>query len=380
MAAAKQMGLFRRGHILNILSAYSKLPTKPLDSHIRSYFHQRKTADLRETREVADIVYDMVRHKLYLETAAQKSQWEEMLKVYIDPEFRTKQRTSGLPTHLKFSFPEPFVEIMRNVYGRKTEMLLSALNHRPPLTIRVNTFKTSCAQLLQKWRTEDHLGVRKCSSSLYGLQIISRGAVNLFAMEDFKQGKFEVQDEASQLCSFQVPATPHMSILDFCAGSGGKSLAIAPLMQNKGQLYLHDIRPALLLEAKKRLKRAGVQNAQITTDLKRLKGKMDIVVVDVPCSGTGTLRRNPDLKWKFSLEGLKELILKQFSIVEEAQTYLKPGGELVYTTCSILPQENLEIVQRIEEKLNFKLVAEPFHTSPLLNDMDGFFTARLTRK
>ena len=366
--------------MLNILSAYTKLTAKPLDSHIRAYFHQRKTVDLREKREVADTVYELVRHKLYLETAAQKPQWEDMLKAYLDPEFRSKQRTSGLPTHLKFSFPEPFVEILRNVYSRKTEMLLSALNHRPPLTVRVNTLKSSCSDLLHKWRTVDRLGVRKCSSSLYGLQLITRGAVNLFAMEDFKQGKFEVQDEASQLCSFQIPAAPHLSILDFCAGSGGKSLAIAPLMQNKGQLYLHDIRTVLLQEAKKRLKRAGVNNAQIVTDLKRLRGKMDIVVVDVPCTGTGTFRRNPDLKWKFSLEGLKELVQKQFGIVEEAQRYLKPGGELVYTTCSILPQENLEMVQRIEERLGFTLVAEPFLTSPLLSDMDGFFTARLKRK
>ena len=378
--AAKQMSVFRRGHVVSILSAYAQDSSRPLDSHIRGYFRQKEAATLKDKKEVADTVYDLVRHKLYLETTTKKSDWKDLLHSYLQPDFREKQRTCGFPLHIKYSFPQSLVEILSNIYSNKTESLLAALNNRPPLTIRVNTLKTSTSDLMQKWRLKDHINVRKCSTSLYGLHILPRNDVNLFALEDFKEGKFEVQDEASQLCAFQIPAKPHVSVLDYCAGAGGKSLAIAPLMHNTGQIYLHDIRPSLLQEAKKRLKRAGVRNAQIVTNLGKLKGSMDIVVVDVPCTGTGTLKRNPDMKWKFTIDGLKDMLKKQFEIVEDAKKYLKPGGELVYTTCSILPQENLEMIQRLEERLSLHLVSEPFRTSPMFSTMDGFFTARLKLK
>jgi len=150
-------------------------------------------------------------------------------------------------------------------------------------------------------------------------------------------------------------------------------------MQNQGVLYLHDIRPGILVQAKKRLKRAGVQNAQIcsSTDpnLQALKGNMDWVLVDAPCSGSGTYRRNPDLKWKFSEKMLEELINLQREIVKKALPYLKPNGHLVYATCSLFEEENEEQVKFFLKNHSLELSEEVFSTAPTSNQMDGFFGA-----
>lgn len=379
MATPKAMSIFRRGHTLHILSSFAFTGTKPLDGHLRSYFLLHKALGAHDRREVADTVYDIVRHKLYLETVSRSTNWEELLKTYLRPGFHEHRRASNLPLHIRHSFPQPLVEILTNIYGGRTESVLASLNRRAPLTIRVNTLKTSVSDLMQKWREDDSISVRKCAESTIGLQMISRN-VNLFGLEEFKKGLFEVQDEGSQLCAAQVPAAPGLSLLDFCAGAGGKSLAIAPKMKKKGVIYLYDIRPHILAEAKKRMKRAGVQNVQFIDDLEKLKTKVDIVLVDAPCSGTGTIRRNPDIKWKFTIEKLNELVEKQFSILQEAVKFLKPTGELVYTTCSLLPQENSELIHRAKTALSLEPCGPPFHTSPLSHDMDGFYTVRLKFK
>jgi len=193
---------------------------------------------------------------------------------------------------------------------------------------------------------------------------------------------FEVQDEGSQLIADLIEATPRDHVLDYCAGSGGKTLAFAPKMQHKGQIYLHDVRLPALMEAKKRLCRAGIQNAQIllpddNSKKKLLKKSMDWVLVDVPCSGTGTLRRNPDMKWNFQPDTIEKLIDKQQQIFEEALPFLHPQGSIVYATCSILPQENEEQIAYFIKKFKMKIVNAPFRSTPLSNGMDGFFGAVL---
>jgi 16S rRNA C967 or C1407 C5-methylase (RsmB/RsmF family) len=166
--------------------------------------------------------------------------------------------------------------------------------------------------------------------------------------------------------------------MDYCAGAGGKTLAFAPHMQNSGQVFLHDVRKHALLECRKRLKRAGIQNAQqIASDdtarLKKLKKKMDWVLVDAPCSGTGTLRRNPDMKWKFETQMLQRLIGQQRMIFEKALSFLKPGGRIVYGTCSILKEENQEQTDHILRTYPLEIEGEILKTVPRVGEMDGFY-------
>jgi 16S rRNA C967 or C1407 C5-methylase (RsmB/RsmF family) len=198
-------------------------------------------------------------------------------------------------------------------------------------------------------------------------------------MEEFKNGLFEVQDEASQLVSFLLDAKPGQQVLDFCSGSGGKTLGFAHKLSARGQIYLHDIRDYVLGEAKKRLKRAGIQNAQVLyfNDPKksRLKKTMDWVLVDAPCSGSGTLRRNPDMKWRFNPSSIENLEQEQRQIFTEALSYVKPGGKIIYATCSILPQENQDQVNYFLSKFPLKLLQAPLETFPVDGGMDGFFAA-----
>ena len=203
--------------------------------------------------------------------------------------------------------------------------------------------------------------------------------LHLAALPEFRSGLFELQDEGSQLVAQLIRAKEGDEVLDFCAGSGGKSLAFASSMRGKGQIYLHDVRSSILLQAKKRLKRAGIQNAQIATSHSKakqlLKKRMDWVLVDAPCTGTGTLRRNPDLKWKFTEETLQKLQMEQRDIFKEALTFLKPGGRIVYATCSLLKEENEEQAAYFQCCHNLKLIAPFFCSTPQVGEMDGFFAA-----
>jgi 16S rRNA (cytosine967-C5)-methyltransferase len=170
--------------------------------------------------------------------------------------------------------------------------------------------------------------------------------------------------------------------LDYCGGAAGKSLAIAPFTQGKGQIFVHDIRKTILMEAKKRLRRAGVQNYQLNNDkedIRRiLRNKCDWILLDVPCSGTGTIRRNPDLKYKFSLERLEETLHTQEKIFEESLDLIKPNGKIVYVTCSILKEENINQIMKFCRKFGVKIDNDTiFQTEPKSKRMDGFFSVTL---
>ena len=194
-----------------------------------------------------------------------------------------------------------------------------------------------------------------CKFSPCGIEFHKR--INFFELEEFKAGFFEVQDEGSQLMADLVDAAPGQSVLDYCAGSGGKTLAFAPKMQEKGQIFLHDIRPFALQEARKRLRRAVIQNAQIVLpdhqNLKRLKKKMHWVLVDVPCTGTGTMRRNPDMKWNFTRETLERLMGQQRTIFEKALSFMRPDGRIVYATCSLLKESKSGSVRTLPQNISF---------------------------
>jgi 16S rRNA (cytosine967-C5)-methyltransferase len=225
-----------------------------------------------------------------------------------------------------------------------------------------------------------------------------------FNTQAFKDGWFEMQDEGSQIAALLVEAKPGEKVIDFCAGAGGKTLAIAATMQNKGRILAWDSSAARLKQMQKRLARAGVSNVvtHVLTDesdpfIKRHKDSADWVVVDAPCSGSGTWRRNPDLKWRFTPEDLQEVKALQASILASAARLVRPGGRLVYITCSVFADENLQQVKQfIETHARFKVapVGKIWNTlakeseggiphlrlSPHEDGTDGFFAVVLTRQ
>jgi len=220
------------------------------------------------------------------------------------------------------------------------------------------------------------------------------------AGKSFQDGLVEIQDEGSQLVAALVGARPGMQVADYCAGAGGKTLAIAAGMNNKGRVVAMDVLDSRLDRSAQRLRRAGVHNVERRSIvdnakwLKRQKGNFDRVLVDAPCTGTGTWRRNPDGRWTLQPEDLAELVPKQSDILDQASRLVKPGGRLVYATCSVLPAENERQIEAFVERhtdfavtpiaeldLPSELAAGPYlRLSPLKHGTDGFFGAVLTRQ
>jgi len=231
--------------------------------------------------------------------------------------------------------------------------LANALNEPAPLDLRVNTFKAKREQV-QKALAEVGIEALPTPYSPWGLRVVGKPALN--KLDVFTRGEVEVQDEGSQLLALLTDAKRGEMVVDFCAGAGGKTLALGAVMRNTGRLYAFDTSGGRLAALKPRLARSGLSNvypAQIANErddrIKRLVGKIDRVLVDAPCSGLGTLRRNPDLKWRQSPASVKELQALQTTILASAARLLKPGGRLVYATCSLLKAENEDVVAAFNE-------------------------------
>jgi len=367
---------FREHHLFQILNLYER-QSLPLDLFLKNYFHEHHAVGSKDRRFIAENVYGIVRWRGLLDHLAKKPlTWESRYKVFekIQPhDYLTRE---DLPVHVRVSFPKSYFQLVSAAIGEeKAVQFCLKSNESAPTTIRVNSLKTTRDQLLAKWK--ENFTVTPCNLSPWGIVFDKR--VNFFALPEFKEGLFEVQDEGSQLIANLLEAKPGDWVLDYCAGSGGKTLAFAPRLEHRGQIFLHDIRKHALLDAKKRLKRAGIQNAQLVfpDDPKKnqLWKKMDWIFVDAPCSGSGTLRRNPDIKWKFDPKNLDNLLGEQQEIFAEALKYLSPQGKIIYATCSILPQENEEQVAIFQDRFGLKLCAPPFSSHPESGGMDGFFAA-----
>ena len=369
------MNPFRKKH-LDILFEALEDNSAPLDLLLSRHFKENKSLGSKDRKFIGETLYQMMRHKSLLDhfTKNEKN-WKNRFDVFQSASLSELQE-KVTPGYLKSSCPKELYDLWRKDYGEETALKLAHLsNEKAEITIRANTLKTSLESLLNVLSKD--FEVTKASQAPHAIQFIKREP--LFQHQTFKDGFFEMQDEASQLLSDLVEIKPGQKFLDYCSGSGGKTLAIAPKMNNQGVIYLHDIREGILRQAKKRLKRAGVQNAQIypsgNKHLKGLKGNMDWVLVDAPCSGTGTLRRNPDLKWKFSLSMLDELIIKQREIFSKAVTFLKPGAQIVYATCSLLKKENEDQVEFILKNFPELKLVKTFHSIDFFKTMDGFFGA-----
>ncbi|MBT3394020.1 MAG: RsmB/NOP family class I SAM-dependent RNA methyltransferase [Waddliaceae bacterium] len=369
---------FREYHLLLILEEFEKQHL-PLDRFISNYFRANKACGSKDRRYIVDTAYNMMRWRGLLDGIG-KSSWTERLDTYKKNDIEKCQHDTSLPEHVRCSFPKDLFDMIADTYGKEqaAEICLAS-NSAAPTTVRVNTIKISRDDLFKK--LQKHYEVSRCKHSTTGITFNKR--INFLGMEEFKEGLFEVQDEGSQLVSALVKINDSEQILDYCAGAGGKALAIAATMNNKGQIFLHDVRDKALAQAKKRLKRAGVNNCQIVKNdspqLKKLKKNLDWVVVDAPCSGSGTWRRNAEMKWKTSATDIENLVGQQRHIFEKALSFMAPKGYIVYITCSIFPKENELQIKHFSETYNLELV-DTFKSQPTQNGMDGFFGATLRRK
>jgi 16S rRNA (cytosine967-C5)-methyltransferase len=233
------------------------------------------------------------------------------------------------------------------VFGENAVAEGRALAERAPVDMRVNTLKSDREKLLKKL---SHAGAQETVLSPLGMRIEAKPGLgrmpHVQAEEGYRKGWFDLQDEASQLAALLAGAQPGQQVLDYCAGGGGKTLALAAAMENKGQLYAYDADRLRLAPIHERLQRAGVRNIQVrdpaSSTLDDLKSQMDLVFIDAPCTGTGVWRRRPDSKWKLTEKALNDRMNDQVHVLDNAKEYVKVGGRLVYATCSLVPEENAD--------------------------------------
>src|SRR5690606_6641604 len=258
------------------------------------------------------------------------------------------------------------------------------LNQQAKVIIRVNTLKITREDLVKRLNDE---GIETYAPKGYKDALVLAKRHNMFRSPTFKEGLFEIQDASSQRVAAALEVAPGMRVIDACAGAGGKSLHLAALMENKGRILSMDVEDWKLKNTKLRARRAGVSIIEPKViegnkTIKRLKETADRLLLDVPCSGLGVLKRNPDTKWKLTPESIDKVVAVQQEIIQNYSSLLKPGGIMVYATCSILPIENQDQVTAFlesERGQNFELLEDQkvlAHES----GFDGFYIAKLKKK
>lgn len=306
-----------------------------------------------------------------------------------------------MPEWARFNVQDWFIPYLKREFADNFESEMEALNQEAPVDLRINTLQ--CAERSDLIVKLDRAGFYGTPTPLSPLGVRLQKRLPIYTLDCFKQGWFEMQDEGSQIVAALVDAKAGQKVIDFCAGAGGKTLAIAAQMENKGRLLAWDVNEKRLNQIKKRLARAGVDNViqhvlkhEADPFLKRHIGSADWVLVDAPCSGTGTWRRNPDLKWRFTRNDLSETVTLQSRILQNAARLVAPQGHLVYATCSLLSEENQDQVKRfLVDHPDFKVVAPPdlwnkgrnweqdfgsyLQLTPHRHGTDGFFAMILKR-
>ena len=308
--------------------------------------------------------------------------WEEFAR--LQPE-KIKSKYEGITDPgLLESIPDWLQTLGSQELGEKWEAEIHALNEEAEVVLRVNTLKTTRERLKNLLEAD---GIRSYLVKGYPDALVLEERQNVFRHPSFKEGLFEVQDASSQLVAAALQVEPGMRVIDACAGAGGKSLHLAALMGNKGKVISMDVEEWKLQQAKLRARRNGVsifepKIIEGSKTIKRLKESADRLLLDVPCSGLGVLRRNPDTKWKVSLESLEKVQKTQQELLQSYPSMLKKGGQLVYATCSILPSENEEQVKKFlasEAGKDFELLEER-KVFAQESGFDGFYIARLLKK
>src|SRR5215212_2070772 len=268
----------------------------------------------------------------------------------------TSRSLVGAPSHIAGDYPEWLEGYLAQVFGEDRVAEATAMASRAPLDLRVNTLKATREKVLPSLA---HLGAKPTPWSPLGLRIeLGADARNpgIHAEEDFIKGAIEVQDEGSQLAALLSAAKPGEQVIDLCAGAGGKTLTLAAMMQGKGRLIATDHDKRQLAPIYERLSRAGVHNCDVRTPkgpndtLSDIHASADLVLIDAPCTGTGTWRRNPDAKWRMRPGALEIRLKDQVEVLDRAAALVKPGGRIAYVTCSVLPQENGEQIRAFMDR------------------------------
>jgi len=359
----------------------------PADAVVSRFFREHRTLGPRERAVLAETVYAVLRRKRLFEQLALTGSGalprrlailgfagaRDLLATALSPAEQDwlQQCEQVQPGDLlepqRHNLPDWLAALLKEQVGTEFWPLVQGLNAPAPLDLRVNILQAKRATVEQELAGVD-LRAEPTPYSPWGLRVQGKPALN--RLDAYTRGAIEVQDEGSQLLALLVDAHRGEMVVDFCAGAGGKTLALGAAMRNTGRLYAFDTSAHRLQALKPRLARSGLSNVHPVAiaherdeRIKRLAGKIDRVLVDAPCSGLGTLRRNPDLKWRQSLQDVQALAAKQAAILASAARLLKPGGRLVYATCSLLRQENEDMAEAFSAAhADF----EPLEAAPLL--------------
>ena len=380
---------------------------KQADKVLKKVLKHDKRWGSRDRSFIAETVYDIVRWKrLYSEIAEVKAPysranlfrlfavWATLRGITIPdwkqiepvPTRRIKGKFDELSKIRKYreSIPDWLDDLGLEVLKKSWDNEIAALNKQAPVVLRANSLRTTPKNL------RDTLADQEIDTIIPkgypdAVQLVERK--NVFTSKAFKDGFFEVQDASSQRVARYLDVSPGMRVADMCAGAGGKTLHLAALMENKGQVIAMDIYEGKLKELKRRAKRAGAHNIETrviesSKAYKKLYDKIDRVLIDAPCTGLGTIKRNPDLKWKLQPDFVEKVIARQADILQKYSKLVKPSGKMAYATCSILPQENelqVKAFLETEQGQQFSLEKQEF-ISPHKTGYDGFYIALLTRK
>lgn len=404
--------------------------SSPADAKLGEFFRNHRELGTKERAFVAESVYGVLRRLRYLSavTASDENDTDDARKLILawllrvegksirelEPMLSEQQKewaiaikaksTDELPLAVQADVRDWLWEKLVAQYGEKEALTICrSMFEQASLDLRVNTIKSNREDVLKRMLAENTVTDNVIEVTPYspiGIRMAARLNISKHAL--FEAGQIEVQDEGSQLLSYLVAPKRGQMVADFCAGAGGKTLAIGALMKNTGRLYAFDVSEKRLANLGKRLKRSGLSNlhAQVIASendpkLKRLNGKFDRVLVDAPCTGLGTLRRNPDLKWRQTEQDLAELNVKQANILARAAKLVKSGGRLIYATCSLLQDENeMIVVTFLSTNTDFVLVpaneilaqqqikldtGKYLKLLPHLHSTDGFFAAIFER-
>lgn len=394
----------------------------PADAAVSRYFRAHRNLGQQDRAFVAETVFAVLRRRRSLEAAARSAAPRDLAiaalvrvrglsgraleNVVREDEQALVARvraakSDSFPAAVRADLPDWLWQRLAALHGEDEAMRIAqGLLNPAPLDLRVNLAKLGRDEALAQLRSSGH-EAEPTPHSPAGIRLAGKPAINRHPL--FQQGAIEVQDEGSQMLAYLLAPRRGEMVADYCAGAGGKTLALAMLMRGTGRIYAMDVSARRLAELAPRAARAGVTNVHplvLSGDgdarARRLAGKLDRVLVDAPCSGFGTLRRNPDLKWRHGAQAIGELAAKQSGILESAARLLKPGGRLVYATCSILPEENEAIAdafaaahaefapvscqeslaaQRIELQCGDRLRLWPHRHA-----CDGFFAAAFERR